>query len=297
MKSAEFVRVVIASAAVCALMHALDDGLAQETSRNSDSLTKAPVDELVHKVLPLYPGVRTQRSDTRAPFIADVQQLARLPLADGTERLVLLVHVTVPAARFDHTYAELLIFEDAADQQPFVRDGLHRMRSLRDLEVIGRHWLKLETHGPFVSLTDIDSLKYLRDRGPGVLIHEMSVAAARQALDIYKTEGRNAFLAAASIAPHRQRHVKLPDRIRHFDIYPGLVDEQRESRFEYSDAWEGTVLVRLTPARDGSKPIVLEMGARAPYFGIEVEDVEVFVWETRGEEPMDRPGPSVRPSD
>jgi len=65
----------------------------------------------------------------------------------------------------------------------------------------------------------------------------------------------------------------------------------RDSGFKYSGAWEGTILARLTPAHKPHKRIILEIGTGASSAGITSDQVKLLLWETRQNEPTDRPTP------
>jgi hypothetical protein len=266
----------------------------RKDSRAQESQQAEGIDPgLLQNIRLLYPEVELRRRGGR-PFFSAVQEVARVRLRDNTERRVVWVHLTIPAARVDHGRGELLIFEDAADARPMVRRQMHTLPVMRGSEIhlLENRWLRFGADSPLVCLTDEKSLRHFDEQGLGSLTMGLSVWAARIALDAYLHEGLEAFLERAPIRKHRERNVKsLPDRIRRFEIYPSLVEDMRYSGFKYSDAWEATLLVRLTPADEPRKAVVLEIGARASSAGIDSEDVELLLWETRTDEPTDRPAP------
>jgi hypothetical protein len=94
----------------------------------------------------------------------------------------------------------------------------------------------------------------------------------------------------APVRPHREREVgQLPQRISRFDMYPSLVEDSRVPGFKYYNSWEATVLVWLTPDDPSEDAVVLEIGARGLTEGIDVSEVDLLLWETRPDEPPDRP--------
>ena len=114
--------------------------------------------------------------------------------------------------------------------------------------------------------------------------------AIKAALGVYLKDGSAEFLKLAPVSNHRERQVqKLPDRIRDVQIYPSLVGELRSSNFKYSTEWEGTFIVKLLPASEFQKPVILEMGVKGWSEGITSEDVRLFIWDSLIEPPHDRP--------
>jgi len=245
---------------------------------------------LLRKIRPLYPNVQLVRRGA-APFFSRVKEIARVRLHDGKQRLVVRVGVTVPAGRVDHGWGELLIFRDADDALPMVRTSTFSIPLTHGskIHLVAQRWLQFGTES-LVSLVDEKSIKNFGEHGTGIL-DGLSVVAVRKALAVYLNKGREAFLESAPLSKHREKHVALPDRISRFEIYPSLVEDMRDCGFKYSDAWEGTVLVRLTPARKPQKRIILEIGTGATSAGIISDQVKLLLWETREQEPTDRPAP------
>jgi len=73
-----------------------------QTSRRTSTSSTQINPALLKKLRPLYPGVRLQRGASGEPFFFKVEEVARVRLKHGRERLVVRVGVTVPAARVDH---------------------------------------------------------------------------------------------------------------------------------------------------------------------------------------------------
>jgi hypothetical protein len=251
--------------------------------------------ELLEKVRPLYPHVLLERvqpgpEESGRPFFSRVQELARVGISDGKERLVVVVGWAIPMAYVDRGGGELLIYADSADESPLVRKSLLSIGSF-SRGLVHNRWLEFGGGQILLSLADDEALEHFGRQGCGALILGLAREAARQALEVYVIEGREAFVQLAPIRskrePWRTRH--LPERISRFELYPSLVEESRYSFFKYYDSWEATVLVRLTPTETPEQPIVLELGARGLTGGIDVPDVQLLVYETRTEEPQDRP--------
>jgi hypothetical protein len=111
---------------------------------------------------------------------------------------------------------------------------------------------------------------------------------------VYLNDGLSAFLKLAPIrarAPSERAVRTLPERASRVEMYPSRVEDFRPAGFRYSSAWEGTILVRVTPADPTQDTVVLEMGAQGRGEGIAIADVELFFADARTEEPTDRPAP------
>jgi len=261
-------------------------------AEGSEQIAKVDLDPvLLEKIRPLYPKVRLERQQGE-PSFSSVKEVARVRLGNGTERLVVWVHLVIPAAMVDHGLGDLLIFKDARDALPTVQKSLHSLSVMRasDIHLIKEHWLQFGTGSPLVSLVDEESLKHFGKHGTNGLFQGLSVEAVQSALDVYLKDGREAFLQRVPIAKHQERNVRnLPDRISRVEMYPSLTEDMRPSGFKYSSAWEGTILIRVIPADESEKPIVLEIGTKGWAEGITSDDVELHIWETRTDEPSDRP--------
>ncbi len=264
------------------------------TERSRAKTEREPKDDLdatwLQRVKPLFPEVRDNRSG-KQPFFAEVIEVVRVPLEDGQTRVVVWVKVIVPAARVDHGWGEVMIFAQADDEQPLARRNAFTLPIMRasEISLVAGRWLQFGKRGPLVSLADLEALKHFQEQGTPDLMWGLSVLATERALVIYLDEGREAFLKQAPLAPHQEKSVRLPARIRAVHFYHSLAEDMRYAGFKYSDAWEGTILVRLTPADEQSPPVTLEIGTRASSAGIEAEAVEMFLWQTLPTAPTDRP--------
>lgn len=183
-----------------------------------------------------------------------------------------------------------MLFKDADDALPvatissFVAGG--------DIRLVENRWVRFG-EGPLVSLLEDESLHYFSRAGGGLLAG-LSRAAARDILNVYLNEGRDAFMKMAPIRAGRGHRVRsLPDRVSRIELYPSLVEDFRGSGFRYWSPWEGTILVRITPADASQNPVILEMGAKGWAEGITSAEVELVLHETREEEPRDRPRPEA----
>ena len=242
------------------------------------------------KIGPLFPDVRDKRSENQ-PFFAQVTEVARVPVDDGQTRIVVWVKVIVPAACVDHGWGELMIFSHAEDPQPLVRLQAHTLSvaEASQISLVAGGWIQFGKRSPLVSLADLESLKHFQEHGLADLLWGLSISATERALTIYLNEGQEAFLKQVPVAVGQEKSIQLPARIRAVHFYHSLAEDMRSAGFKYSTAWEGTILVRLTPADEQSPPVTLEIGTRASSEGIEAEAVELFLWETRLTPPTDRP--------
>jgi hypothetical protein len=247
---------------------------------------------LLERVRPLYPNIRLEREEQGEPFFTEVREIARVLADDGKERLVVGARWIIPLARTDRGGGEILIYEDIEDEIPIVRRGMFTLPiwSFSDIRLIERRWLQFGTDEVLISLVERDSLERFRKHGLGIFYVGLPRGAAERALNVYLEDGLEAFLELAPVRPHRAREVgQLPERISRFDLYPSLLEDSRLPGFKYYNSWEATVLVRLTPEDSSAEPIVLEIGARGLTEGIDVPDVELLLWQTRPDEPPDRP--------
>jgi hypothetical protein len=243
---------------------------------------------LLEKVRPLYPNIQLKREGTDA-FFSIVREVFRVRIDDATERLVVEVRVIVPAARVDHGWGVFLLFKDTDDPVPIAKVHSWAVGFRDKPRLVENRWVRFGD-GPLVSLLEDESLQDF-SRAGGRLLDGMARGAAKAALKVYLNEGLDAFLKLAPIRAGQEHKVgSLPKRAGRVQIYPSLVEDYRTSGFRYSSPWEGTILVRVTPADPTQDAVILDMGAKGWAEGITIEDVELIIQETR-EEPTDRPGP------
>jgi hypothetical protein len=255
---------------------------ARNTSADNEKID--PV--LLEKVRPLYSNIRLKREGSAA-FFSIVREVFRVRIDDTTERQIVEMRVTVPAALVDHAWGEFLLFKDADDTVPIAK--VPTFVAGRDIRLVENRWVRFG-NGPLVSLLEDESLQDFSRAGQR-LLDGMARSAAKEALKVYLNHGLDAFLELAPIRSGKKRAVgSLPQRISRVEIYPSLVEDYRMSGFRYSSPWEGTVLVRVTPADPTQESVILDMGAKGWAEGITVEDVELIIQERR-KEPTDRPGP------
>ncbi|UCG48812.1 MAG: hypothetical protein JSU94_03340 [Phycisphaerales bacterium] len=244
---------------------------------------------LLKKVRPLYPEIQLERAGTGA-FFSVVREVFRVRVDDATERLLVEVQVIVPCAYTDHRWAEFLLFKDAEDSVPVSKVSSASGAGFgRRPQLVENRWVRFGD-GPFVSLLEEESLQDFSGTG-GCIMDGLARGAARAALRAYLNEGLEAFLKLAPIRAGQGRAVgSLPARVRRVEMYPSLVEDFRRSGLRYWSPWEGTILVRVTPADPTQDAVILDMGAKGWAEGITIADVEL-VLEDRCEEPTDRPGP------
>ncbi|MEX1230112.1 MAG: hypothetical protein WEB58_07730 [Planctomycetaceae bacterium] len=291
MKKIPLSLLMIGSVLVSALAEPPRDILPQGSRANSIHVANDQINATwLQKVRPLFPEVGLQRSGNR-PFFAEVIEVVRVPLEDGQTRVVVWVKVIVPAARVDHGWGELMIFAQADDEQPLARRPTHTLPVFRasEISLVAGRWLQFGKRSSLVSLADLEALKHFQEHGLQRVLWGLSVVATERALVIYLNEGREAFLKQVPLAAGQEKPIQLPPRIRAVHFYHSLAEDMRYAGFKYSDTWEGTILVRLTPADEQSPPVTLEIGTRASSAGIEVEAVEMFLWKTLPTAPTDRP--------
>lgn len=268
-------------------------------AQSSQALRPAIDAAMLEKVRPLFPDIELERGPSGNAYFLSVQEVARVQSEAAEERLVVWVGVIVPAM-VDHGWCQLLIYEDADDPIPVARlpgtyPGVCGAGACH-ARLIENRWLQFGPNGCMVSLTDELGIEYLAKRqGFDYVSEGLTREAAIESLEIYLNHGREAFLDRAPIREHQESRVHLPDQIAAYELYPSLVEDMRFAGFRYSDSWEAMVLVRLTPSDETQTPVILEMGARASSGGILSEDVELLLWETRTEEPTDRPAPVNSP--
>ena len=196
----------------------------------------------------------------------------------------------VPCAYTDHRWAEFLLFRDSEDSVPISKvSSASGAGFRRKPELVENRWVRFGD-GPLVSLLEEESLQGFSRTG-GCIMDGLSRGAAMAALNVYLNEGLEAFLKLAPIrAGQRHRVGSLAARVRRVEMYPSLVEDFRRSGFRYWSPWEGTILVRVTPADLTQDAVILDMGAKGWAEGITISDVEL-VLQDRCEEPTDRPGP------
>lgn len=262
----------------------------------SEPIGQARLDPmLIEKIRPLYPEVLVERRKNES-FFSNVQEIARVRLRDGSERLVVWVQVIVPAM-VDHGWGELLIYKDASEAIPMIRKSSHSLSIMHasEIRLIKEHWLQFGAGSPLVSLVNEESLKHFGKHGTNGLFQGLSYQAVQPALDVYMKDGREAFLRKAPIAKHQERSVRnLPDRVSRVEMYPSLPEDMRSAGFKYSSAWEGTILIRVISTDESEKSIILEIGTKGWAEGITSDDVELHIWETRTDEPSDRPAAGLQ---
>ena len=115
-----------------------------DSAERSEQIAKVDLDPvLLEKIRPLYPEVSLERRQGK-PSFSTVKEVARVRLGDGRERLVVWVHLIIPAARVDHGLGDLLIFKDARDPLPMVRTSLHSLSVMGSSEIhlINERWLQ-----------------------------------------------------------------------------------------------------------------------------------------------------------
>jgi hypothetical protein len=263
-------------------------------SEEKGQARKASVDRegidpvLLEKVRPLYPNIQLKREGSAA-FFSIVREVFRLRIDDATERLLVEVRVIVPAARVDHGWGAFLLFKDADDPVPIAKVHSWALGFRSKPRLVENRWVRFG-NGPLVSLLEDESLQDF-SRAGGRLLDGLARGAAKEALKVYLNEGLDVFLKLAPIRAGQKHKVgSLPQRVSRVQIYPSLVEDYRTSGFRYSSPWEGTVLVRVTPADPTQDAVILDIGAKGWAEGISVEDVELIIQERR-EEPTDRPGP------
>jgi hypothetical protein len=243
---------------------------------------------LLEKVRPLYPNIQLKR-EGKAAFFSIVREVFRVRIDDATERLIVEVRVIVPAALVDHAWGAFLLFKDADDAVPIAKVHSWAVGFHDKPQLVENRWVRFGD-GPLVSLLEEESLKDFRRVGEG-LLYGLARGAAKAALKVYLNEGLDAFLKLAPIRAGQKHKVgSLPQRVSRVEIYPSLVEDYRTSGFRYSSPWEGTILVRVTPADPKQDAVILDMGAKGWAEGITIADVELILQERR-KEPTDRPGP------
>ncbi|NIP27028.1 MAG: hypothetical protein GWN67_22150 [Phycisphaerae bacterium] len=287
---------VLGAAAVALVLFVLGLGCAQRSeqvfsaeqvrARNTSADSRRIDPVLLEKVRPLYPNIRLKREGSAA-FFSIVREVFRVRIDDATERLIVEMRVTVPAALVDHAWGAFLLFKDAGDTAPIAK--VPTFVAGRDIRLVENRWVSFRD-GPLVSLLEDESLKDF-SRAGGRLLDGLARGAAKEALMVYLNDGLDAFLKLAPIRAGKKRAVgSLPQRVGRVEIYPSLVEDYRTSGFRYSSPWEGTILVRVTSADPTQESVILDMGAKGWAEGITVEDVELIIQERR-KEPTDRPGP------
>ncbi|MHC4642805.1 MAG: hypothetical protein ACYS32_14270 [Planctomycetota bacterium] len=286
------------TAAVAVVLFGLGLGCAQRSEhvfseekvrpRNASRVREGIDPVLLEKVRPLYPNIQLKREGTGA-FFSMVREVFRVRIDDAKERLIVETRVIVPAARVDHGWGVFLLFKDTDDPVPIAKVHSWALGRRSKPRLIENRWVRFGD-GPLVSLLEDESLQDFRRVGEG-LLYGLARGAAKAALKVYLNEGLDAFLKLAPIRAGQKHKVgSLPQRVSRVEIYPSLVEDYRMSGFRYSSPWEGTVLIRVTPADPKQDTVILDMGAKGWAEGITVEDVELIIQERR-EEPTDRPGP------
>jgi len=291
-------RTVPGAAAVGVVLFGLGIGCAQKSEQVSSaehvrdrnaSQDRRDIDPvLLEKVRPLYPNIRLKR-EGKDPFFSIVREVLRVRIDDATERLIVEMRVTVPAACVDHAWGAFLLFKDADDPAPIAKVHSWSLGFRDKPRLVENRWIRFGD-GPLVSLLEDESLQDFSRAGEGLLIG-MARGAAKAALKVYLNEGLDTFLELAPIRAGKKRAVgSMPQRAGRVEIYPSLVEDYRLSGFRYWSPWECTILVRLTPTDPTQDAVILDMGAKGWAEGITVEDVELIIQERR-KEPKDRPGP------
>ncbi len=289
---------VFGAAAVGVVLFALGLGCAQRSeqvskeekvrARNTSADSEGIDPVLLEKVRPLYPNIRLKREGSAA-FFSIVREVFRVRIDDATERQIVEMRVTVPAALVDHAWGAFLLFKDADDPVPIAKVHSWSLGSRSKPRLVENRWMRFG-NGPLVSLLEDESLQDFNRAGE-VLLLGMARSAAKEALKVYLNDGLDAFLELAPIRAGEKHAVgSLPQRVSRVEIYPSLVEDYRMSGFRYWSPWEGTVLVRVKPADPTQDEVILDMGAKGWAEGITIEDVELIIQERR-KEPTDRPGP------
>ncbi len=245
---------------------------------------------LLKKVSSLYPRIQLQPAETVA-FFSIVREVFRVPVDDATERLMVEVRWVVPGLSARGAGA-FLLFKDAEDEVPISKVWTHAVAPGDDVLLVENQWVRFG-NGPLVSLLEDESMRNL-SWAVGNYLAVLARGAASGALNVYLNEGLSAFLKLAPIrarAPSEGAVRPLPGQASQVVMYPSRVEDFRSAGFRYSSAWDGSVLVRVTPADPTQDAVVLEMGAQGRGEGIAITDVELFVVDVRPGKPTDRPAP------